>query len=77
MGPEETQRVIALLRDLVRDHTIILIGHDMDAVFAVADTLTVLVQGELLAHGRPDEIRANRAVLDAYLGRQAKPVDSV
>ena len=77
MGPEETQRVIALLRDLVRDHTIILIGHDMDAVFAVADTLTVLMQGELLAHGRPDEIRANQAVLDAYLGRQAKPVDSV
>jgi ABC-type branched-subunit amino acid transport system ATPase component len=77
MGPEETQRVIALLRDLVRDHTIILIGHDMDAVFAVADTLSVLVQGELLAHGRPDEIRANRAVLDGYLGRQAKPVDSV
>jgi len=72
MGPEETQRVIALLRDLVRDHTIILIEHDMDAVFAVADTLTVLVQGELLAHGRPDEVRANQAVLDAYLGREAK-----
>jgi branched-chain amino acid transport system permease protein len=72
MGPEETQRVIALLRDLVRDHTIILIEHDMDAVFAVADTLTVLVQGELLAHGRPHEVRANQAVLDAYLGREAK-----
>ena len=72
MGPEETQRVVALLRDLAHDHTIILIEHDMDAVFAVADTLTVLVQGELLAHGRPDEIRANQAVLDAYLGREAK-----
>ena len=72
MGPEETQRVVALLRDLVRDHTVILIEHDMDAVFAVADTLTVLVQGRLLAHGRPDEIRANQAVLEAYLGHQAK-----
>lgn len=72
MGPEETQRVVALLRDLVRDHTIVLIEHDMDAVFAVADTLTVLVQGKLLAQGRPDEIRADQAVLEAYLGRQAK-----
>ena len=72
MGPEETQRVVTLLRDLVRDHTVILIEHDMDAVFAVADTLTVLVQGKLLAHGPPDEIRANQAVLEAYLGHQAK-----
>jgi len=72
MGPEETQRVVALLRDLVRDHTIILIEHDMDAVFAVADTLTVLVQGKLLAQGRPEEIRADQAVLEAYLGHQAK-----
>jgi branched-chain amino acid transport system permease protein len=77
MGPEETQRVVALLRDLVRDHTIILIEHDMDAVFAVADTLTVLVQGELLAQGRPDEIRANQAVLEAYLGHRAKAGASV
>ena len=72
MGPEETQRVVALLRDLVRDHTIILIEHDMDAVFAVADTLTVLVQGKLLAQGRPEEIRADQAVLEAYLGHRAK-----
>jgi len=72
MGPEETQRVVSLLRDLVRDHTIILIEHDMDAVFAVADTLTVLAQGKLLAQGSPDEIRADRAVLEAYLGRQAE-----
>jgi branched-chain amino acid transport system permease protein len=72
MGPEETQRVVKLLRDLVRDHTIILIEHDMDAVFAVADTLTVLVQGKLLAQGRPDEIRADQSVIEAYLGHQTK-----
>ena len=53
MGLEETQRVVALLSDLATDHTIILIEHDMDAVFAAADTLTVLVQGRLLAHGTP------------------------
>ncbi|MGO9022771.1 MAG: ABC transporter permease subunit, partial [Beijerinckiaceae bacterium] len=73
MGLEETQRVVALLSDLATDHTIILIEHDMDAVFAAADTLTVLVQGRLLAHGTPAEIRNNEAVLEAYLGRPAKP----
>jgi branched-chain amino acid transport system permease protein len=72
MGVEETQRVVALLRDLARDHTIILIEHDMDAVFAAADTLTVLVRGKLLAQGLPDEIRANEAVLEAYLGHHAR-----
>lgn len=73
MGLEETQRVVALLRNLATDHTIILVEHDMDAVFAAADTLTVLVQGRLLAHGAPAEIRSNEAVLEAYLGGPAKP----
>jgi branched-chain amino acid transport system permease protein len=68
MGPEETQRVVALLRDLARDHTIVLIEHDMDAVFAAADTLTVLVQGRLLAHGKPEDVRRDPAVREAYLG---------
>jgi len=76
MGPEETQRVVALLRDLVRDHTVIVIEHDMDAVFAAADTLTVLVQGKLFARGRPDEIRCNEAVLEAYLGHHARMKES-
>jgi branched-chain amino acid transport system permease protein len=70
MGPEETQRVVALLRDLARDHTIVLIEHDMDAVFAAADTLTVLVQGRLLAHGKPEDVRRDPAVRHAYLGDQ-------
>lgn len=68
MGPEETGRVTALLRELAADHTIVLIEHDMDAIFAAADTLTVLVEGRLLAHGTPEEIRANAAVREAYLG---------
>jgi len=70
MGLEETQRVVTLLRDLARDHTIVLIEHDMDAVFAAADTLTVLVQGRVLAHGAPSEVRRNPAVREAYLGEQ-------
>jgi len=70
-GPEETARVTALLRDLARDHTILLIEHDMDAVFACADTVSVLVGGRLLAHGTPDDIRRDAAVREAYLGRFA------
>ncbi|MBX3524099.1 MAG: ATP-binding cassette domain-containing protein, partial [Xanthobacteraceae bacterium] len=76
MGPEETGRVTALLRELSADHTIVLIEHDMDAIFAAADTLTVLVEGRLLAHGTPEEIRMNSAVREAYLGewgQEAKP----
>jgi branched-chain amino acid transport system ATP-binding protein/branched-chain amino acid transport system permease protein len=69
MGPEETGRVTALLRDLAANHTVLLVEHDMDAIFAVADTLTVLVEGRLLAHGTPQEIRRNPEVLKAYLGR--------
>jgi branched-chain amino acid transport system permease protein len=69
MGNEETGRVTALLRELAVDHTIILIEHDMDAIFAAADTLTVLVEGRLLAHGAPEAIRRDAAVREAYLGR--------
>jgi branched-chain amino acid transport system permease protein len=72
MGPEETKRVVALLRDLAADHTIVLIEHDMDAVFAVADTLTVLVQGRLIAHDLPERVRLDEAVIEAYLGHKAK-----
>jgi len=71
MGPEETRRVVELLRQLKSNHTIILIEHDMDAVFAVADTLTVLALGRLIAHGTPDEVRRNEEVITAYLGGHA------
>jgi branched-chain amino acid transport system ATP-binding protein len=68
MGPEEGGRVAALLRALARDHALLLIEHDMDVVFAVADRLTVMVDGRVLERGAPAEIRASAAVREAYLG---------
>jgi branched-chain amino acid transport system ATP-binding protein len=68
MGPEETLHMTALLRQLARDHAVLLVEHDMDVVFAVADRLTVMVNGKVLASGAPDAIRRNAAVREAYLG---------
>ena len=68
MGPEESRAAVALLKEIARDHTLILVEHDMDAVFAIADTLTVMVNGEVLASGSVEAVRADQAVQDAYLG---------
>jgi branched-chain amino acid transport system ATP-binding protein len=68
MGAEESQRIVALLQRLAKDHAMLLVEHDMDAVFAVADTLTVMVNGTVLESGAPETIRASRAVQEAYLG---------
>jgi branched-chain amino acid transport system ATP-binding protein len=68
MGPEESERMAVLLQALARQHALLLIEHDMDFVFAVADWMTVLAEGEVLAEGRPASIRANTAVQEAYLG---------
>ena len=68
MGAEESQRITALLRTLAADHAIVLVEHDMDAVFALAHTLTVMVNGKVLESGPPAQIRASRAVQEAYLG---------
>ena len=68
MGAEESAGIVTLLQKLVADHAILLVEHDMDAVFAVADTLTVMVNGTVLETGTPETIRASRAVQEAYLG---------
>ena len=68
MGAEESASMVALLEKLVQTHAILLVEHDMDAVFALADRLTVMVDGKVLASGLPAEIRANADVQEAYLG---------
>jgi branched-chain amino acid transport system ATP-binding protein len=68
MGAEESLRVLALLRTLKRERAILLVEHDMDAVFAVADVITVMADGVVLASGSPEVVRANSAVREAYLG---------
>ena len=71
MGREDSARLVAQLRTLRDGMTILLIEHDMDAVFALADQVTVMVNGRVLASGTPDAIRADAAVRRAYLGEEA------
>ncbi len=68
MGAEETDRMLEVLAGLKAGHAILLVEHDMDAVFRIADRITVMVNGEVIASGAPDEIRTNRDVQVAYLG---------
>jgi branched-chain amino acid transport system ATP-binding protein len=68
MSADESLRMVELLRRLKGEHTLILIEHDMDAVFAVADVITVMVNGAVLESGAPAMVRASRAVQEAYLG---------
>jgi branched-chain amino acid transport system ATP-binding protein len=68
MGAEETERMLALLQSLKADHAILLVEHDMDAVFRVADRITVMVNGAVIASGSPDEVRNSAEVQAAYLG---------
>jgi branched-chain amino acid transport system ATP-binding protein len=70
MGLEESARMVALLRGLRGRHTIVLVEHDMDAVFALADRISVVVYGRVIATGRPEAIRANAEVRRAYLGEE-------
>jgi branched-chain amino acid transport system ATP-binding protein len=71
MGTEESQRMIALLASLKGRLTLVLVEHDMDAVFRLADRISVLVYGRIIATGSPDTIRANEQVRRAYLGEDS------
>ena len=68
MGAEESARMVELLKKLAPSHAIMLVEHDMDAVFAVADVITVMVNGRVLESGTPERIRASAEVRQAYLG---------
>ena len=68
MGAEETGRMLALLTELKRKHAVLLVEHDMDAVFRIADRITVMVNGTVIASDVPERIRSNHDVQVAYLG---------
>jgi branched-chain amino acid transport system ATP-binding protein len=70
LGVTESARMVKLLQELRREVSIVLVEHDMDAVFALADRISVLVYGRVIASGAPSEIRANDEVKRAYLGDQ-------
>ena len=70
MGAVEAERMVALLLEIKKDHGILLVEHDMDAVFQLADKLTVMVNGQVIASGTPLEIRSDAGVQAAYLGEE-------
>jgi branched-chain amino acid transport system ATP-binding protein len=74
MGTEESRQMIQLVARVAETRAVLLIEHDMDAVFQLAKVLTVMVDGKVLASGPPEEIRANREVQRAYLGNLAEPL---
>jgi branched-chain amino acid transport system ATP-binding protein len=70
MGQAEAERMVALLQKIKKDHAIMLVEHDMDAVFTLADQLTVMVNGQVIASGTPAAVRADATVQAAYLGEE-------
>jgi branched-chain amino acid transport system ATP-binding protein len=75
MGPEEAHRIVELLRTLVPGRAILLVEHDMDAVFALAGVITVMAGGQVLESGLPARIRDSPAVRRAYLGEEGRPAE--
>jgi branched-chain amino acid transport system ATP-binding protein len=73
LSHDEATKVVGLLRDVSRGRTLVLVEHDMDAVFSIADAVTVLVDGRVLETGAPAAIRASPRVREAYLGEEDRP----
>ena len=71
MSHAETERAVALIRRLTEDRTLLIVEHDMSVVFGLADRISVLVYGQIIASGSPEEIRGNPKVKEAYLGEEA------
>ena len=69
MSPAETARITALIASLERSITIVVVEHDMDVVFRLADRITVLHEGRILVEGTPAEVRGDRTVNEVYLGK--------
>jgi branched-chain amino acid transport system ATP-binding protein len=71
MSRHETERAVALIRRLTEGRTLLIVEHDMSVVFGLADRISVLVYGQIIASGTPEEIRGNPKVKEAYLGEEA------
>ena len=72
MSRSETARATALIREVTQGRTLLMVEHDMSVVFGLADRISVMVHGEVIATGRPEEIRADARVKEAYLGQPAE-----
>jgi len=72
MSRSETSRAVALIREISQGKTLVMVEHDMSVVFGLADRISVVVYGEVIASGRPEEIRADPKVKEAYLGQPAE-----
>jgi branched-chain amino acid transport system ATP-binding protein len=70
MSHSETDRAVELIRNVTQDKTLIVVEHDMGVVFDLADRISVLVYGEIIATDAPDNIRNNSEVQEAYLGKE-------
>jgi branched-chain amino acid transport system ATP-binding protein len=72
MSRAESKRAVELIRDVTQGRTLLMVEHDMSVVFGLADRISVVVYGQVIASGTPAEIRANAAVKEAYLGQHAE-----
>ena len=76
MSPRERVETVALLKSISKGRTMVIIDHDMDSLFELAERITVLNQGRVLVEGTPDEIKGNAEVQEAYLGGVHGVVDA-